>query len=87
MTLRYLMHCIRRAPSPRLYALEERVAALEASPFQYAGTWESGEYVRGEFVSLRGSLWHCNHSTTSRPGTDESWTLAVKHGRDGRDAR
>lgn len=44
------------------------------------------EYQRGVFVTFGGSLWHCNKGgTKQKPGDGDDWTLAVKHGRDGRD--
>lgn len=89
MTLRekfsYLFQVIGRALQPRCslqVALEQRIAELERHPFRYVGTWEGGQYERGEFATHRGSLWHCNFETASRPGEDASWTLCVKKGRD-----
>lgn len=53
----------------------------------YCGVFkEAAEYVPGDMVTWAGSLWHCDKATTDRPGTD-SWTLAVKKGRDGKDAK
>jgi hypothetical protein len=62
----------------------------------YRGVWKEGEeYTWGDFVTLGGSLWHCNYeplyaegptpTTKAKPGTSEDWTLAVKRGRDGKD--
>lgn len=56
----------------------------------YRGVWKEGEeYTLGDFVTLSGSLWHCNvdAGTKAKPGTGEDWTLAVKRGRDGRDGK
>lgn len=52
---------------------------------EYRDVWKDGStYERGNFVTWGGSLFHCNESgTKSKPGTDGSWTLAVKRGRDG----
>lgn len=62
----------------RIYAVEKKSAAL-----RYCGTWDaSNAYEQGNFATHDGSVWHANAATTSRPGTDASWTLAVKHGRD-----
>ena len=47
---------------------------------------EGEEYQRGDMVTWAGSLWHCDKPTKNKPGT-EDWTLAVKKGRDGKDAR
>jgi hypothetical protein len=73
--------------------LRERVAALEASiantkGLQYRGTFAVGTaYDVGDTVTHGGSLWHCNQSTKDRPGEgSHAWTLAVKRGRDGKDA-
>jgi len=66
--------------------LESRIAELEAR--EYRGPHEDGKcYTRGQYVSFKGSLWHCNCETTQRPGDGPAWTLAVKAGRDGKDAR
>jgi len=54
----------------------------------YRGVFEPGRsYVRGDTVTLNGSLYHCNAPTTARPGDGADWTLSVKHGRDGRSGR
>lgn len=53
----------------------------------YCGVFkEADEYVPGDMVTWAGSLWHCDKATTDKPGTD-SWTLAVKKGRDGKDLK
>jgi hypothetical protein len=56
----------------------------------YRGVWQEADaYTMGDFVTLGGSLWHCNVAedklTKAKPGTGEDWTLAVKRGRDGKD--
>ena len=66
------------------------VAKLEEATkeFAYKGVWtENTTYRRGNFVSMGGQVYHCNADTKSRPGTDSSWSLACKSGRDGRDGR
>lgn len=58
-----------------------------SSEFRYAGTWKRGAaYKAGNFCTDDGSLWACLHDTTDRPGASTHWQLAVKRGRDGRDA-
>jgi hypothetical protein len=53
----------------------------------YRDVFKDGEeYQRGDLVTWGGSLWHCDAPTKSKPGTDD-WTLAVKRGRDGKDAK
>lgn len=44
-------------------------------------------YIRGDGVTFGGGYWIAQQDTASRPGTDPTWRLAVKPGRDGRDAR
>jgi hypothetical protein len=73
----------------KVAALEEKVAALESRPapevLPYKGVWKSETaYIAGQFVTYDGSLWHANGLTYSRPGTDGTFTLAVKHGKDRR---
>jgi hypothetical protein len=55
----------------------------------YCGLFENGHtYERGDLVTLAGCVWHCNAATSrERPGNgSKDWTLAVKCGRDGKDA-
>ena len=53
----------------------------------YRGVFVDGDtYDPGDLVTWGGSLWHCNAQTQDKPSGD-SWTLAVKKGRDGRDAK
>lgn len=53
----------------------------------YCGVFKEGDdYVPGDMVTWGGSLWHCDAETKDKPGTD-AWTLAVKKGRDGKDAK
>lgn len=56
---------------------------------EYRGVFKDGEmYDRGNFVTWAGSLWSANENTTEKPGDgSKAWTLAVKRGRDGKDAR
>lgn len=54
----------------------------------YRGVYVEGRtYERGDGATWGGSEWHCNETTTSKPGDgSKSWTLKVKRGRDGKDA-
>lgn len=54
---------------------------------KYCGVYKAGtEYERGDFVTFAGSVWHCDESTSEKPGTgSNNWTLSVKRGADGRD--
>lgn len=69
----------------QLIRLQARVDELEKNRLEYVGVHAEGKgYRKGHLVTFSGSLWHANKSTTRRPGTDNSWTLAVKRGRDAR---
>jgi len=75
-----------RRSAQRVQNLEGRMDA--ATGLRYLGTHDPGEvYEPGDGVTHGGSLWVARSRTSAKPGTDGSWTLAVKHGRDGRDAR
>ena len=54
-----------------------------------AGVYKEGlEYVRGDAVTWGGSLWVAQKATGAKPDTpDSGWRLAVKRGRDGKDAK
>jgi hypothetical protein len=68
-----------------LAPMQERIAELERTPLRYDGPFEGEKtYQRGTFVTHGGSLWHCNHETTDRPGDTPAWVLAVKRGKDAR---
>lgn len=53
-----------------------------------AGVWkEATVYSAGDAVSMGGSLFIAQTSTSAKPGKSDDWRLAVKRGTDGRDAR
>lgn len=65
-------------------------AAIGALPLMlYKGVWSEGTgYREGNTVTFGGSGWVCMKSDTQeKPGTGSDWTLAIKKGRDGRDAK
>ena len=72
----------------RCNELEKRVAELEARPtFKYRGVHVVGQqYSPGDFVTDGGCLWYAHRSTVQRPGDGPDWQLAVRKGRDGKDA-
>ncbi len=76
-----------------LRALLERLGRLEAQIGQqrsviYRGVFDGSEkYEPGNMVTHAGSCWHANEATSEAPGSSTAWTLAVKRGRDGKDAR
>lgn len=71
----------------RLAALEEQQKSVRG--LSYRGVWsEQEEYGVGDFVTDRGSVWAAKSASKGmRPGSNESWQLAVKAGRRGRDGR
>jgi hypothetical protein len=67
--------------------LRERIDELEhkTENFKYVGVYESGNVYRlGNFCTHNGSLWHCECDTTAAPGTDNTWQMCVKRGKDAR---
>lgn len=52
------------------------------------GVWSDGKaYEQGDAVTWAGSLWIAQRATPGKPDTaDGGWRLAVKRGRDGKDA-
>ena len=83
---------IDRAIAPlveELKAQKQRIAELEERGIRFRGAWRAAEdYRRGDLVTHDGSLWHANLDARAvRPGDGNIWTLAVKRGRDGKNAR
>lgn len=67
-------------------ALEKRIDAMEGKGISFEGTHQRGlQYRRGMMVVSRGSLWVATRQTTSAPNEDDTWALAAKAGRDGKD--
>lgn len=51
------------------------------------GVYREGQtYEQGDAVTWGGSLWIAQRDTSAKPETDGDWRLAVKRGRDGKDA-
>lgn len=50
------------------------------------GVWREGQYAKGDAVTWGGSLWIAREATAEKPETSAAWRLAVKRGRDGKDA-
>jgi hypothetical protein len=69
--------------------LRKRIAELATRPasLEYCGVWRSGAYQKNQCVTFDGSLWIALCNTPHKPGTDKSWQLCVKRGRDGKDAK
>lgn len=78
--------------------LRKQIEALEASirqieqrgAFEYVGTFQRAlRYRRGSVCTHRGGMWIALvdiDPASSGPGEDDCWQLAVKPGRDGKDA-
>jgi hypothetical protein len=90
------LECVQAPDDPRLVTLQFRkgdtVTPAGQLHFrgvpQFCGVYQAGvRYEPGDLVTVQGSVWHCNAATSDRP-TDRAtgWTLAVKCGRDGKDA-
>lgn len=67
--------------------VRETLAAIPVPT--YKGVFDrDAEYRPGAMVTHRGQIWHCNEMASGEtPGKGDAWTLAVKCGRDGRDAK
>lgn len=68
---------------------ELKVFALKWPALIDRGVYKAGEtYQGGDCVTWGGSLWIAQKETDSKPDAPESgWRLAVKRGRDGKDAK
>jgi hypothetical protein len=67
-----------------------RLRTLECRPrLLYRGVYRDDQhYEPGDAVTYGGSTWIAHEATQARPGDGATpWQLAVKAGRDGRDAR
>lgn len=51
------------------------------------GVWREGAYVKGDGVTWGGSYWIAQKDTDAKPDTGDGWRLAIKKGRDGKDAK
>ena len=77
----------------RIAVLEKSMMALQAVQSKsladsFRGTWQPGiPYERGSLVTWDGSLWLTLDATETKPGSNESWRLITKRGRDGKDLR
>jgi hypothetical protein len=65
------------------------IGTLRLCTPRYCGVYEELKaYTPGDQVTYRGSQWHCHTATSAKPGEGvNGWTLQVKCGRDGKDAR
>lgn len=59
---------------------------LTESPLKYVGVWKSDQtFPANSFVTFNGCIWHTEKATDRKPGEGD-WIMAVKRGRDGKDA-
>ena len=70
------------------WILGDAVHEIKTAIVLDAGVWKDGAtYVAGDGVTLGGSFFIAQTTTTAKPGKSDEWRLAVKRGTDGRDAR
>lgn len=70
--------------------IEKRLVELETNQFSDEGVWvDLKSYRINHGVTHSGSYWIAQRSTQpgEKPGSGNCWRLAVKAGKDGRDAR
>lgn len=54
----------------------------------WRGVYREGRrYEVADRVTWGGSEWHCTEPTSEKPDGGKGWVLAVKRGRDGKDAK
>jgi hypothetical protein len=85
-----LVDLIRQHVAAVTRPLHDRIEALEkqAAEFKYVGVWRGGaSYRKHNFCTHDGSVWICLSDTEGKPGQSLQWQLAVRKGRDGKDAK
>ena len=73
----------------RLYAVFRRgdvVKEARLPGLTYHGVWKSGDYLKGDSVTYGACQWVALEDTSDKPGEGKGWQLAVRKGRDGKDA-
>lgn len=62
-----------------------REIRLQTKAAIWRGVYDANRtYLPGDLATWKGSVWHCNKEVAGKIGS-ESWSLAVKAGRDGKD--
>jgi len=51
------------------------------------GIWREGSFMKGDCVTYGGSMFVAEEDTSEKPEQGKAWRLAIKRGRDGKDAR
>lgn len=69
--------------------LQKKTFPVVLPYLKHQGIYQDGRtYEFGDVVTWAGSQWHCNDTTTAKPGEGaKAWTLVVKRGRDGKDGK
>ena len=58
---------------------EESPEGRRGAPLYDAGTWKpDGDYMPGDVVTHKGTMWVARAATTARPGASEDWRLMIK---------
>jgi hypothetical protein len=71
----------------KLQAALERIEKLERRPTIIdCGVWCDGRFASGSLVTFKGSAFIAQCDTSAKPEESRDWRLAVKRGRDGKDA-
>ena len=70
------------AVKSRLSGGADHIAKIDLGGMYYKGVWQEGAYQKNAAVTWGGSTWIAAKATETKPGLDDSWTLAVKRGRD-----
>lgn len=63
------------------------IQEFKTSMVLYRGVWREGEFQRGDVATWSGCSWHCEKTTSDKPGTSDAWKMMVKSGRDGKDGK
>ena len=82
-----LLAAVGRYVKAQIEPLHRRIDELQAKQanWKYRGTFETGaDYREGNFTTFQGSLWVCLADTFSEPGTDATWQLCCKRGKNAR---
>jgi hypothetical protein len=70
--------------------VRELVAAeveKQTKEIRYRGVWQPGEqYRKNNSCTYDGGFWMCLRDTQGNPGLSLDWQLAVRKGKDGKDA-
>jgi collagen type III alpha len=67
---------------------ETQLLAWKLDFIRDCGVYKAGQaYDKGDAVSYGGSLWIAQRDTSAKPESDDSWRLAAKRGRDGKDGK